>query len=118
EALWLENRIVAVALVATRRPDEMALDLAAEIVRIAIRPGEAKHRDEAATTTFVRRCACLAQAVLGLPHRHREIPAGTVWLLGPIGGVDARLAVQRVDAQSRIVRECREAGGGGRRERL
>src|SRR5690606_1945267 len=46
-ALGLEDGIVAEAFFSARRPDDPALDLAAEELRVPVRPGEAEDGDEA-----------------------------------------------------------------------
>ena len=72
-----EDRIVAEALLAARRPDQLALGLAAEIFGVAVRPGQADDGDEAAAALLGRRprlprswrssVRCMAMAKSRLP---------------------------------------------------
>jgi hypothetical protein len=95
----------------------VAFDFAAEQLHMPIRPGKAEHRDEA-SAALVEFCrASFLNSDLDLVHRHGEI-ARAVGSLGPVGGVDARIAVQRIDDKSGIVRKGRQAGGLRRGQRL
>src|ERR1700733_10799919 len=48
-AAWQEHRVVAEALVATRRPCRLPIDAAEEGLGVAVRPGEAQRGDEPGT---------------------------------------------------------------------
>ena len=73
------------------------------------------HRDEAPGALRRLDRADLLHGHLGALHGHAEV-ARAVGRLGPVGGVDAGRAVERIDAQAGIVRQRRQAGRLGRRE--
>src|SRR6516164_149183 len=90
---WHEDRVVAKAALAARRPDEPARSLAAEQLEIAVGPGERQHRDKGG--------APVAVAEFALHPRH-----GGTEILGrarPAGRVHARRAVECRDDEAGIV---------------
>ena len=117
-AIRLEHRIIAEALVAARRPDKCTFHFTAEILRMTVGPAQAQNGNEAGCTLCRLGGALFLQGPFDLFHRHEKIAAGTIGLLRPIGGVDARRAVERIDAKTGIVGKCGQAGGNRRRARL
>ncbi len=113
----LEHRIIAETLRAARRPDDMALDFAAEQLGMTIRPGKAENADEAPGAALEGCRAGLLHGGLDLLHRHGKI-ARAIGSFRPVGGIDAGSAVQRIDHQAGIIRQGRQARGPGRSERL
>ena len=61
-----ENRVIAKAAFAARRPDELARDLAAEELEIAIGPSECQNRDELGTPVPVAELTRRQRTTLGL----------------------------------------------------
>src|SRR6516164_10989553 len=97
-----EDRIIAKAALAARRPDELARDLAAEELEIAIGPSECQHRDEPGTPIPVAELA--VHALQG----NAEILGGT----RPAGGVDARSAPKLTDDEAGIIGDRRQPARG------
>src|ERR1700744_3361009 len=85
-ALGLKDRIVAEAQRAARRVGDTAMDLAAKIVEMAVRPGESEHGDEIGAAIGI-----VAERALDPRHRRREIlvhrPARRI---NPRGAADPR----------------------------
>ena len=104
-----EHRIIAEALVAAGRPDDRAVDAADERLGVAVGPGEAQRGDEPGAAVGI-----VADTFMHHRHRGCEILRRP----GPAGGIDAGRAVQRGDAEARIVRQCGQPAGGRRRHRL
>ena len=99
ETVGQEHRIVTETERAARRPHQRAFGFAAIIFGLAVREGEADDGDEAAGALRRFGRADLLQRHFGALHGHAEIPAA-VRRLGPVGSVDARRAVERVDAEA------------------
>src|SRR5262249_54063834 len=73
EAVGQEHRIVAEALLAARRPDQRAVDLAFERLGVTVRPGDAQRRDEVRLALLGSKSVALAQARFDALHRVAEV---------------------------------------------
>src|SRR6185437_15019586 len=116
EAIGHEHRIEAKTLVAARRPHHRARDPADIEVVAAIGRGEAEGGVERALAQARRIGADRLQAVLDAAHRHLVVAA--VGRRGPVGGIDAGLATERIDTQAGIVGKRDHVGGRSRGVRL
>src|SRR5438105_1838427 len=95
-----EDRVVAEAAIAPRRPDKAAVNLTAKQLDIAVRPGKGENRDE--------RGARVSAAELAVDplHRHPEILVGT----GPAGGMNPGRAAEPRDGEAGIVSKRGQPG--------
>ena len=114
EAVGAEERIVAKAFIAARRPHRDAVDAALELLNVAIRPGETQRGDEMRTTLIGRFGAALDQERLNAVHGGAEILVGS----RPARGMNPGLAPERIDNQTGIVGECRRAARARRGKRF
>ena len=103
----LEDRVVAVAVLAAHGPDDAAFDAALEHLLVVIRPEEHEGGAEAGGAGFGRVAGF--QFVPGAFHGAVKVAA--IGRFGPIGGVDAGRAAERVDLDAGIVGQRGEAGG-------
>src|SRR6185503_7996410 len=88
-----EDRIIAKALVASRRPDQLAANDAFEAFDVSVRPGEREHTDETCTAVdFAIRRSLRLEAVLDLLHGDAEILVRP----GPARRVNARRSCESV----------------------
>src|SRR5207247_4626858 len=62
-SLGQEHRIIAKAMLAARRPDERAMDLAFEILDMAVGPGNRQHAYEMGAA-LIRQCGALCRKFL------------------------------------------------------
>ena len=108
----LEHRIIAEAILATRRPDQCAVDPPLERLDMAVGPGEGEGADEMGAVAGVRPLGL--HAVPYQLHRHAEILGGA----GPACRKQAGIAAQCFDAQAAIVGKGGQAGEVGRLHRL
>src|SRR5690242_10615144 len=72
-ALGQEHRIIAEAALAARRPDESAMHLAAEILDMAVRPGDREHAHEMRLACIGRCCAPSFELLLDIAHGKGEV---------------------------------------------
>ena len=114
KAVGLEQRIVAEALLAARRPHRDAVDAALEFFHVAVRPGETERGDEMAAPLFGRFRAALDQQRLDFVHGETEILVGS----GPARRMNAGLAAERIDHQAAVVGKGGAAGRFRRGHRL
>src|SRR5438477_12744984 len=91
-----EHRIIAKAMFAARRPDERAMDLAFEILDMAVGPGNRQHADEMRASLFRCGGAQGLKLLLDIAHGEGEIPGRA----RPAGRIDARIAAQSIDADA------------------
>src|SRR5829696_1947899 len=105
--LRLEHRVVAEAALGTRRPHDGAVDTAFEELFMAVWPGQDERGYEVGPALLRRRRTAPLQFALDPLHGRAEILADR-----PIGREQAGGAVERVDADARIV------GEGGQPRRL
>ena len=94
-----EHRVVAETLIATGRPGQAAVDLAAKHLGAAVGPGEGEDGDEMGGGVLV------AERLPHPFHREVEIPLRP----GPARRIDAGVAAQRRHDEPRIVAERDEA---------
>ncbi len=105
-----EHRVVAETPLPARRPDGHAVDAALEHLRVAVRPGEAEHRDEMRAPVGIA-----ADQLVHPAHRMREI----LFRSGPARRMDARARrPSDRDAEAEIVGQRRQPGRPRRRQRL
>ena len=110
-----EDRVVAIGdRAAAAGPDQRALALAEIFLGVAVRPGEAEQGNELCAALRRLQRNLFLQLLLDEAHRHVPVAVGT----GPVGGVDARRAVQCLDAEAGIIGQRHFAGCRGRRQRL
>src|SRR5262249_10346920 len=112
ETVRTEKWIVAEAFVATRRPDGDAVDPAFEFLNMAVGPCKTQNGHEMRTTPLGSPSTAFDQQGLNAVHRRPEI---LVWS-GPSRGMDAGLAIERVDHQTGIVGKGRRAAGARSRD--
>ena len=105
EAAGHEHRIVTEAFVATRRPNQDAVDAAFENVTVALGPGKAEGADEMGLARVGRDGAPGLELFFDIAHGQRKILGST----GPARRIDAGIATQCIDTKAGIVRKCREA---------
>src|SRR5690606_27117840 len=101
-AIGNEDRIIAEAVFATRRPGQFTIDTAFEIFDVSIRPGEGEAADEIGAGVAQTR---LDHAAPQLLESEIKIPCRA----GPARGMDARRPVERVDAKAGIIGKGRKA---------
>lgn len=104
-AIWYKNRVIAMAKRAARRPDQMTGAAAFIKTLAAIGPCDAQCADEFSPALGGRSRAGRLKLFFNESHGAIPVAAGT----GPIGGMNAGIAAERVDAQSRIVRDSDQA---------
>ena len=102
-AVRQEQRIVAEAQGAARRPDHGAVHGRLELLDMAVGPGDAQRRDEMPAPALGALGAALDQQALNLVHRETKILVRP----GPARRVDAGLTVERIDREPGIVGEGR-----------
>src|SRR4029077_5491210 len=110
EAVRTEKRIVTETFVATRRPDGDAVDLAFEFLNMAIGPRETQCGNKMRTTLLGSFGTSLDEHGLNAVHRGPEI---LIWS-GPPRGMNAGIAIERVDHQAGIVGKGHRATGARR----
>ena len=114
EAIGTKKRIVAEAFVATRWPHCNAVNTALELFDVPVGPGNAQRGDEMRAPLFGCFGAAFDQQCLNTVHGAAKILVGS----RPARGMDAGLAAERIDHQSRIVGERRLAARARRGFRL
>jgi hypothetical protein len=100
-----ENRIVAKAFVAARRPYDRTVDAGFEFFDMSVRPGDAQSRDEMRVALRSRGSAAILKLLLDRFH-------GTAKILirsGPACRINARGVIERIDHKTGIVGEGRQA---------
>src|SRR5262245_32016359 len=85
-----EHRIITEAALAARRPDEGAMHLAAEILDMAVRPGDGEHADEMRSTALRQGGALRLKLLLDIAHGEGEILGGS----RPARRIEAGIAIQ------------------------
>src|SRR6185295_7206489 len=106
-----KHRVVAEALVATRWPDERAVDAPVERLGLAVvGPGNRQRAGEMCSRSGIG----LGRLGLTPDLLHGARPVASAHLvLGPASGENARPALQRIHAQAAVVGECGQAAQVG-----
>src|SRR5215470_3713957 len=107
ETIRTEKWVVPEAFVATRRPDSDAVDPAFELLNMAVGPGKTQRGHKVRATLLGSPGTAFDQQGLNAVHRGPEILVRP----GPPRGMDAGLAIERVDHQTGIVGKGRRASG-------
>src|SRR5258706_10195028 len=104
-AVRQKHGVIAEPLIAAWGPDEGAVHRSVELFDVSVGPSEAKRADRLGVALARRMDAALSQFVFHRLHGAPEVLFGT----RPARLVDAWLASEGIDVQSRIVRERRHA---------
>src|SRR5260221_14137907 len=94
--LGQEHGIIAKTTLAARRPDERAVDLAFEILDMAVGPGNRQHADEMRAPPVRQSGALCRKLLFDIAHGKGEILGRSC----PAGRIDAGIAVERIDADA------------------
>ena len=98
-AVGAKDRVIAKALFAARREDELAIDAIFKFLAVPVGPSDAQRADKMRSPR--RRRPGLAQLAFDAAHRLGEIRR----LAGPTRGIYTRLSAQGVDAKAGIIGE-------------
>src|SRR5262249_34346593 len=106
-AIRQKHWVVAETPLTAWRPDEGSVHRGVELFHMPIGPGEAERADELRLTFLGSLRTALAQFIFHRLHGTSEVLFGT----RPARRVNPGLAAERVDGQSGIIRNRRQAGG-------
>ncbi len=107
---WIETE----SKIAAHGPDNLASDDTFKYLIMAVRPGQAQDASELSRSRMWR--ATLLKQSMDPLHRLPEV--ATVAGIGPIGRMDPRSALQCIDRNAAVVRQCRKLAASGRELRL
>src|SRR5690606_37034262 len=103
-SFWQKDRIITKAEFAAWWPDQRPFHFATIILRFSIGPCQADDRDKARFSLLWPGYAVFLQKRFDLLHSRMEV-ARTISLVGPIGSINTRCAVKRINHNAGIIRQ-------------